>query len=144
MPWMKPSFTKKIISSEKSFAGFHICSCIQAESNSMQLRGVQNMVVDKIHTVCWKYHQACIHHQHIHTLCNKLASSKLRFRVRNYHSPTDLLTGVKCRATSVAKKGQEILPLGFLNLTWDIGPRSRLTKVRRGWGCFQLQNVFPG
>ena len=25
-------------------------------------------------------------------------------RVRNYHRPTDLLTGVKCRATSVAKE----------------------------------------
>ena len=35
---------------------------------------------------------------------NKLASSKLRFRVRNYaHWLTYLLTGVKCRATSVAK-----------------------------------------
>ena len=35
----------------------------------------------------------------------KLASSKLRQKVaiRNYESLTDSLTGVKCRATSVAK-----------------------------------------
>ena len=34
---------------------------------------------------------------------NKLASLEATL-VRNYDRPTDLLTGVKCRATSVAKK----------------------------------------
>ena len=39
------------------------------------------------------------------TIQNKLASSKQRQKVaiRNYDSLTDSLTGVKCRATSVAK-----------------------------------------
>ena len=40
-------------------------------------------------------------------IANKLASSKLRYKVatRNYNPLTNLLSRVKCRATSVAKKG---------------------------------------
>ena len=41
---------------------------------------------------------------------NRLASLKATL-VRNYDPLTDLLTGVKCRATSVAKKHPVCIPL---------------------------------
>ena len=43
---------------------------------------------------------------------NKLASLEATL-VRNYDPLTDLLTGVKCRATSVAKKKKAISMIGI-------------------------------
>ena len=61
----------------------------------------------------------------VHLSPNKLASSKLRFRVRNYDSLNYSLTGVKCRATSVAKNKLAKLQATLVR-NYDL-PTDRLT-----------------
>ena len=50
---------------------------------------------------------------------NKLASSKLRYFETTTQRLNDLLTGVKCRATSVAKN-HEIIDMVILNMKMTI------------------------